>query len=213
VLIIVGVFIALCLLAAGERLVKLRQRVRQRQQMAYRLSKAAARAEVAERKRKSVVAASGELTSLMPAINQPKATFDGVVRQTHRVWTVRQLGSAGGAVTAPRSTGPQRTATGPRGTGPHSTGPQCIATGPHNTLPHNTLLQWAASGQRPGTGPLRHVTGPQRRPGGTSQARSRCQDQQGRPAASPDPGQPGAGQPDAGHPGPGSPGPGRGDGA
>ncbi|MGE5137152.1 MAG: hypothetical protein ACM32E_30195 [Gemmatimonadota bacterium] len=152
-LIIVGALIAICLLAVAERLLKVRQRARQRQQMAYRLSKAAARAEVAERKRKATAAASAELTSVMPAINQPKPTFDGVVRQAHRTRILRLHGS--------HSTGPQRVGTGPQR---HGTGPQ----------------RMGAAAQRHSTGPQRQDTGPQRRPGGTAAARPRCQEQ--RPA-------------------------------
>ena len=172
-LIIVGALITICLLAVAERLLKVRQRARQRQQMAYRLSKAAARAEVAERKRKATAAASAELTSVMPAINQPKPTFDGVVRQAHRTRILRLHGSRGTGPhsTGPHSTGPQRVGTGPQrhGTGPQPVGAaaQRHSTGPHGTGPH-------------GTSPQRQDTGPQRRPGGTAAARPRCQEQ--RPA-------------------------------
>jgi hypothetical protein len=118
VLIIVAASIALSLLVAAERLVKLRRRARQRRQMAYRLSKAAARAEVAERKRKAAVVASAQLTSVIPAINQPKPTLDGVLRQAHRTRTLRQPGSPG---TGPHSAGPQRPGAGTRR---QNTGPQ-----------------------------------------------------------------------------------------
>lgn len=84
VLIVVGIVALVCVLVAAERVIKLRQQARQRRDMAYRLSTAAARAVVAERKREAAAAASAQLTSVMPAINHPKATFDGVVKQSRR---------------------------------------------------------------------------------------------------------------------------------
>ncbi len=160
--IIVGALVAICLLVAAERLLKLRRQARQRRQMAYRLSKAAARAEVAERKRKATMAASAELTSVLPAINQPKPTFDGVLRQAHRTRFLRLPGSHSHG---PHSTGPQRLGTGGQ---PHSTGPQRLGTQPHST------------------GPQRHSQGPLRQDAGTAAARPRCPEQR-RPAAEQDP--------------------------
>jgi len=103
VLIVVGVVAVVCLLAIAERVVKRRRRARQRRQMAYRLTVAAARAEVAERNRKAAVAASAELTSVIPAINHPQPTFDGIVKQSRRLRAARQ-----------HHTGPQRLGTGPQ---------------------------------------------------------------------------------------------------
>ncbi len=106
VLIVVGVVAAACLLYTADRLTKTYRRARQRRQMAYRLTKAAARAEVAERQRKAAAAASAELTSVLPAINHPRPTFDGVVRQAQRTRTGRQH--------SPQGTGPQQVVTGPQ---------------------------------------------------------------------------------------------------
>lgn len=81
VLILAGAVAIACLLYAVDRLVKSYRRGRQRRQMAYRLTAAAARADVAERKRTAAMAASSELTSVMPAINQPRPSFEAVARQ------------------------------------------------------------------------------------------------------------------------------------
>ena len=102
-LIMLGVAAFVGLLYAAERLIKWRRQVHQRQDMAYRLSTAAARAVVAERKREAAATASAQLTSVIPAINHPKPTFDGMVKQSHRPGGAHQ-----------HNTGPQQPSTGPQ---------------------------------------------------------------------------------------------------
>jgi hypothetical protein len=104
VLIILGTLVAVYLLYLAERVIKARRRAEHREQMASRLAAAAVRAEVQEDKRQSAAAASVALTSLMPAINSPPQTLEGVKRQAGR---------------------PQR---GQRNTGPH--GRPASGTGP-----------------------------------------------------------------------------------
>lgn len=96
-LILAGAVAIVCLLYTVDRLVKSYRRGRQRRQMAYRLTAAAARAEVTERKRKAAMAASAELTSVMPAINQPRPTFDAVARQAQATRAVRSAHGPGAA--------------------------------------------------------------------------------------------------------------------
>lgn len=106
VLIIVAAVVLVCLAAATERIVKLRRRAHQRRQMAYRLTAAAARAEVAERKRKARVAASAQLTSVIPAINKPHPGFDVVAKQAQQVPAPRQHDAGAGPRRPAASSGP-----------------------------------------------------------------------------------------------------------
>lgn len=138
VLIVVGAVMFVCVLVAAERVIKLRRRARQRRDMAYRLTSAAARAVVAERKREATVAASAQLTSVIPAINSPKATFDGVLKQSHRPRAAHQHN------TGPHqhNTGPQRQAGGQqrrperRSAHPEGQDPAATPGGPASPPPH-----------------------------------------------------------------------------
>lgn len=113
-LIVLAVVVAVCLIYAADRIVRLRRWAHQRRQMAYRLAAAAARAEVAERKRKAAAAASADLTSVIPAINHPEITYGGVASQAHRARTARSHGPHTGPQRPGSGTGPQRQGTGPQ---------------------------------------------------------------------------------------------------
>lgn len=145
VLIIVGIIGVICLLYVGERVIKARGQARHREHMASRLAAAAARAEEKETKRRLSAAAGAALTSVMPAINRPRDTMEGVARASSLVRSHTLLGERNHG--HQRGHGRQHNPGAPHRTGPqHNTGPQ--HTGPqHNTGPQRR--------NRTGTGPAR----------------------------------------------------------
>jgi hypothetical protein len=72
-LLVLGVTTAALLLYLVDRVIKARIRARRLHTMSKRLAAAAARAEEQQARRQAAVAASGALTSVVPAINHPLA--------------------------------------------------------------------------------------------------------------------------------------------
>lgn len=77
ILLILGVIAVMFLLYAVDRTVKARVRARRLRMMTERLAAAVVRAEEQEAERQAEVAASGALTSFMPAINRPVLPIPG----------------------------------------------------------------------------------------------------------------------------------------
>jgi hypothetical protein len=81
VLIVLAVVAGAGVAWAADRAVRWRRQMRWHREMARRLAAASARAEAAERSRQAALAASAELTSVMPGINRPRPTWSGVLAQ------------------------------------------------------------------------------------------------------------------------------------
>jgi Flp pilus assembly protein TadB len=79
VLIVLAVVMAAGVAWTADREVRRRRQRRWHREMARRLAAASARAEAAERSRQAALAASAELTSVMPGINRPRPTLSGVL--------------------------------------------------------------------------------------------------------------------------------------
>lgn len=72
-LLVLGLIVAALLLYLADRVTKARIQARRLRTMSERLAAATARAEEQQARRQAAVAASGALTSVVPAINHPLA--------------------------------------------------------------------------------------------------------------------------------------------
>jgi hypothetical protein len=77
-LLIVGIVIAPFALYAADRLIKMRAQARKLRRINARLAAATARADEQEARRQAAIAASAELTSVVPAIKLPPPSLPGL---------------------------------------------------------------------------------------------------------------------------------------
>jgi hypothetical protein len=83
-LLIAATIAAMTLLYTADRLFKAFARARRYRAISDRLDAATERTDVQQEQRQTVAAASGALTSVMPAINRPPLTIPGMTRQPQR---------------------------------------------------------------------------------------------------------------------------------